>query len=106
MELLTKEIERRFAQVGDQSGLGDDAIVVAKFFTPDSSWTWYATEYQPEERLFFGLVDGFVPEFGYFSLDELLTAKGPRGLNVERDIHWKELTAGKVKNGIVRRMTL
>jgi len=36
-----------------------DPIVYARFFTPDSSWTWLATEFDPTEGRFFGLVDGF-----------------------------------------------
>ena len=64
-------------------------MAVVKFFTPDADWTWYATEYNPEERTFFGLVDGFVKELGYFNLDELKTLRGPFGLPVERDLYWK-----------------
>jgi len=36
-----------------------------KFFHPMSSWTWYLTEYDPKERLAFGLVAGFETEIGY-----------------------------------------
>ena len=66
-----------------------DAKAVVKYFTPDADWTWYATEYDPESRLFFGLVDGFEKELGYFSLDELEQLRGPFGLPVERDLYWK-----------------
>ena len=66
MKLLTKEIERRFAQLGSQEDKGDDAVVVCKFFTPDSGWTWWATEWLAESGEFFGLVQGFEVEFGYF----------------------------------------
>lgn len=97
MKLLTKELERRFAQLGSQEDRGDDAIVVCKFFTPDSNWTWWATENSPETRECFGLVQGFEVEFGYFSLEELETATGPLGLHVERDLHWKERTIGEVR---------
>ena len=97
MKLMTKEIEARFAMVGRQEEKGDDAIIIAKFFTPDSSWTWFATEYDPVERTFFGLVHGFEKELGYFSLDELASAKGPLGLHIERDLHWTETTIGAVQ---------
>ena len=97
MKLLTKEIERRFAQLGRQEDKGDDAVVVCKFFTPDSGWTWWALEYEPENREFIGLVQGFEVEFGYFSLEELETATGPLGLHIERDLHWKERTIGQVR---------
>ncbi len=36
-----------------------DPLIHVKFFTPDSSWTWLATEYDPEDRLCFGFVIGF-----------------------------------------------
>ena len=66
----------------------EDPIAHVKFFTPDSSWTWYLTEYLPEERLAFGLVHGLDRELGYFSLDEMEEARGPLGLPIERDLHW------------------
>jgi len=55
-----------------------DPTVYARFFTPDSRWTWYATEFDPEEGRFFGLVDDFDRELGYFLLEELETNRGPR----------------------------
>lgn len=67
----------------------DDPIAHLKWFTPDSSWTWYVLEYDPADRLCFGLVIGQERELGYFSLDELLTLRGPLGLKVERDLYWE-----------------
>lgn len=89
MKLMTKAIENVIPALYEQDGLGDDAIVHAKFFTPDGSWTWYATEYDPETRMFFGLVDGFDKELGYFSLDELESGRGSLGLPIERDAWFK-----------------
>lgn len=66
----------------------DDPIVHVKFFTPDSSWTWYVTEYDPVQRRCFGLVDGLECELGYFSLAEIERVVGPLGLPIERDLHW------------------
>lgn len=98
MMLLTKAIEKRLPALYANEDHGiDDPVVVCKFFTPDSNWTWYATEYDPEERLFFGLVDGFVKEWGYFSLTDLETAKGPMGLPIERDRHWQTIPASEIK---------
>ncbi len=65
-----------------------DPTVYARFFTPDSNWTWLATEFDPEEGRFFGLVDGFESELGYFLLEELETSRGPLGLSIERDLHF------------------
>ena len=61
-------------------------MATLKFFTPDASWTWYAVEYDPVDKLFFGLVCGFEKELGYFSLDELKSIRGLLGLRIERDI--------------------
>jgi hypothetical protein len=83
MALLTKEIRRRLPKLYSQAHVRDP-LVQAKFFTPDSSWTWYATEFDGDHT-FFGLVDGLERELGYFSLHELETARGPLGLPVERD---------------------
>ena len=67
----------------------DDPTARLKYFTPDSSWTWYVTEFDPAERLCFGLVIGHERELGYFSLDELRQVRGPLGLLIERDLYWK-----------------
>jgi hypothetical protein len=101
IRLLTKELLERFAALGRQETQGEDALIVAKFFTPDSDWTWYATEYDPESREFFGLVHGFEAELGYFSLDELESARGPFGLPIERDLHWRECTVADVRRRIM-----
>lgn len=89
MQLLTKELLERFNQVGCQDG--QDAVVIAKFFNPCGSATWYATEYYPEDKVFFGYVTGiFENEFGYFSLIELESIKGALGIGIERDRHFEE----------------
>ena len=53
---------------------------------------WYAVEYSPEERNFFGFVilnnDYEMAEWGYFSLEELESIK-VKWLEVDRDLHWK-----------------
>lgn len=88
MKLLTKTIEKKLPALYAQDGKGKDAIAYAKFFTPDSSWTWYATEYDPDEQVFFGLVDGLEKELGYFTLADLQSVRGKLGLPVERDLYF------------------
>jgi hypothetical protein len=60
MELLPADVRERLPKLYTQDG-NRDPVVQVKYFTPDSSWTWYATEGQAEEDdfLFFGLVFGF-----------------------------------------------
>jgi hypothetical protein len=89
MELLTDEIAQRLPPLYSQEEQGDSAIAVVKFFTPWTNWTWYASEYSPEKRLFFGVAVGHEWEFGYFSLDELEEIRGPGGLTIERDLYWQ-----------------
>ena len=89
LKLLTRELADRLPPLGGQDGLGYDAVAHVKLFSPDSSWTWYPSEYDPEERLFFGLAIGFEQELGNFSLDELEAVRGPLGLPIERDLHFE-----------------
>ena len=82
--LLPHEIRAQLPPLysGEEQGLEAKALV--KFFTPDSNWTWYASEFDGEDT-FFGLVSGFEVELGYFSLSELESVHGPLGLPIERD---------------------
>jgi hypothetical protein len=66
------------------------------FFTPDSNWTWYTSEFDRED-IFFGLVSGFEVELGYFSLKELQEARGPMGLQIERDIDFEPKVLGELR---------
>ena len=79
-----------------------DATVHAKFFTPDSSWTWYVLEFNPADRLCFGLVDGLEKEFGYFSLDELEQVRGPMGLRIERDLYFEPTPLSEIQQDLRR----
>ncbi len=95
MQLLTQEIRRKLPPLGSQDGKGGKAVVHVKFFTPDSNWTWWATEFDGEDT-FFGLVEGQFKEMGYFSLAELQDARGPLGLPIERDLHWTPRTLDEI----------
>lgn len=91
MKLITDELKARFAEIGNQSEL-DNPIVVAKFFDPTGSASWYATEYNPETNICMGYVTGLgFDEWGTFSIDELEALKRPFGLTIERDLYIKEM---------------
>jgi hypothetical protein len=70
--------------------------MICKFFTRDSGWTWYYSEFGGEDILF-GYVIGLEAELGYFSLAELQEARGPYGLQVERDIHFEPTRLSEIK---------
>ena len=96
MKLLTKTIEKSLpAMRSQESKPANEVRIRAKFFNPIGAGTWYATEYDPDERLFFGFVtlgDPQNAELGYFSLDELASVQLRFGLGIERDIHWDDTT--------------
>ncbi len=86
--LMPPDIAAKLPPLYANESLGDAAIAHLKLFTPWTSWTWYGSEYDPAERLCFGVVVGLEREFGYFSLAELEAIRGPGGLRIERDLHW------------------
>jgi hypothetical protein len=95
VKLLTQADRRRLPPLGAQEHLGGKAVAHVKLFTPDSNWSWHATEFDGKD-LFFGLVEGFEKELGYFSLSELQAARGPLGLPVERDLYWTPRTLQEI----------
>ncbi len=96
MKLLTKAILKKLPPLYATDEQGEGALVQVKFFTPDSSWTWYATEYDGED-IFFGLVSGLEVELGYFSLSELKTVRGAYGLPIERDMWFEPKPLSEVR---------
>jgi hypothetical protein len=98
MKLLTKELIKRFEQVGSQEEV-EEKIAIVKFFNPAGAGNWFATEYDPIEKMFFGYVSIFGDwndEWGYFSLAELEGYKGKFGLGIERDMSFKETSMTEI----------
>jgi hypothetical protein len=87
MKLFTEDIKRRLPPLYSTEH-DSDPVVQVKLFAPWSQWTWFVTEFDGQ-NLLFGLVVGFEREWGYFSLSELEHARGPRGLRIERDLHFE-----------------
>lgn len=99
MKLLTKQLIDRFAKVGSQENV-KDPIVICKFFNPCGASTWWITEYDPKENLFYGFANLGDPqnaEWGFVSMDELQNYKGQLGLGIERDKFFAEQPFSKVK---------
>jgi len=106
--LLDQTSRERLPKLYSNEEIGLDALAQIKFFDPSSNWTWYAseasaamndgtykslTEVDPndpniQDVVFFGLVDGFELELGYFSLSELKGTGGGLQLPIERDRHF------------------
>lgn len=104
MKLMTKEISKE-AQQQYPLGSDMDQMIVAKFFDPQGSWTWYLMNQDPDDPDYlWGIVRGFEVEMGSFSLSELQTFKGKFGLGIERDLYfipirakelWEKLNRGE-----------
>ncbi len=88
VNLLDSISRDRLPELYSQEEKGMDAMALVKFFTPDSSWTWYVSEFDGVDILY-GLVIGLEVEFGYISLNELKSIRGPLGLQIERDIFFE-----------------
>lgn len=107
MKFLTKEIKNKFAKIGSQAEV-EDPVVIAKFFNPCGGQTWLATEYDEENKMFYGYVSLFNTEheneWGYFSQEELESIKTrPFGLGIERDMYFNSapISEVKVREGIL-----
>jgi hypothetical protein len=101
MKLLTKELEKKIPPLYSQEKV-KDPMVVAKFFCPWGSATWWIIEGKREDDdyLMFGLCMLFTPqeaELGYISLNELASVTGPFGLKIERDMYWEPVPLSKIK---------
>jgi len=99
MKLLTKELIKKIPPIYTHAESKPENVpVIVKFFTPWSNWTWYVTEGEQEgdDWRFFGYVEGFEKELGYFMLSELAGVTGPAGLKIERDIHFDDRTLADV----------
>ena len=108
MKLLTKALMKQIPPL-----YATDKVPIekkkywAKFFTPDSNWTWYVAEAnailsddtevplsdpranEAVDVRFFGLVQGMEEVAGYFMLRELESIRGALGLPIERDRYFR-----------------
>jgi hypothetical protein len=92
MELIPKEIEAILPPFLGQEPV-DDTIAFVKLFDPSSRYTFFILEAQREPdgdlNLFGFYRSPLGPDddkFGYTSLRDLETFRGPSGLGIERDL--------------------
>ncbi len=102
--LLTQEIRESLPPLyNSEEHPEQEAIAVVKFFSPYSQWTWYAVEFDGVDT-FWGLVDGFEMEYGYFSYGELEKVMVYGGVPaVERDCHWTPRPVKEIEAEILSR---
>ena len=92
--LLPQSLEKAIPALYATEGIKkEEKIVYAKFFAPNTCWTWFVLEGEwstdHEDFTFFGLVHDFEKEYGYFSLNELESV-GDSNLtcSIERDLYF------------------
>lgn len=95
--LMNEDLRQLLPKLYSQEISGLKAMARVKYFTPDSNWTWYASEFDGEDT-FFGLVSGLEVELGYFSLKELRETCGPNGLPIERDLYFEPQSLQELMN--------
>lgn len=93
MFLLTEEQRTQMLSNGAARTRGEhtDPYPVLKLYTPDGDLSWVLSELDVDGDLAYGLIDvgtGF-PELGLVSLSMLASIKGPRGLPVAAEPHYK-----------------
>jgi hypothetical protein len=76
-----------------------EKIIYMHFFI--GGCDWYAAEYDPNERLFFGFAilnnDLEMAEWGYFSLEELSDLK-VKFVEIDKDLHFTPCKAVDIEN--------
>jgi len=91
MPLLSDDLRNCLPPLLSQEAV-DEPIVYARYFLPDTGWSWYVTEGEPEDEdyVFFGFVAGIEAEFGLFRLSEQESITGTSGQKIEIDSNFKE----------------
>ncbi|CAN7364193.1 DUF2958 domain-containing protein [Acidovorax sp. LjRoot129] len=93
MTFLTNEQQVQMLANGAARARGDasDPLPVVKLYTLDAGAVWLLTELDADEDRAFGLCDAGTgsPELGHVSLSALQVVRGPRGMRVVADLHFR-----------------
>jgi hypothetical protein len=105
MKLFTKEILKKLPALYTQEAHENpekEMVFYVKLFTPDSNWTWFIAEYDPEKEIAWGYVMGLENEYGTIDIKELKEVRGPFGLPIERDISFDPIKEKELMDEIKR----
>lgn len=94
--MFDQESRAKLPELSENIAQRWEAKAQVKFFTPDGSWVFYASEFDGENT-FYGLVLGTVTVLGYFSLSGLNSLRVPGGVPVKRDVNFEPKTLRELK---------
>ena len=115
--LMTKALEKKIPRLYATDGMPESGRAVHTKYFAGTGWTFYPVEYDPVQRLFFGLVYNppYDPELGYMSLDEMEQAKIPMRVRdsatgkqyvfttfTERDKWWRPKTLAQIREDLAK----
>ena len=92
---MTDKIAKQATEQYDK-GSDMEQMVVAKFFNPVGSWTWYLMNMADNDDYCWCIVDGHAVEMCSFSIKELEDLQLPLGLGIERDTLFAPMKASEV----------
>ncbi len=98
-KMMTEEIRKRLPKLYETENTPiEEKMAQVKYFSPYNGWRWYAVEFDGEDT-FFGLVEGFEVEWGYFSLSEIMSVAlaGNTLPAVERDISFQPTSMKEIE---------
>ncbi len=98
LEAGLRELTESFnTSVGSTDGTPEaEKQIMAKVYSPTMNWTWTiyeAEQVEMDDLLFFGRVDGFESELGYFTLSELMAEGAFCEIVMAQDEHLREMEA-------------
>lgn len=100
MLLITKAIQQAAQKQYPMGAEFEGQMIVAKFFDPCGSWSWYLMNQDPDNTDYlWGIVKGHEIEMGSFLLSELQSIKKPPfNLGIERDRFFTPIPAKELWN--------
>lgn len=94
-DLLPNAVRKQLPPLYSTEGQ-EAALAIVHWWSPYSSWHWYASEFDGE-NLFFGLVKGWELEYGYFSLAEFQDVQKKFFSGIVRDETWQPVPLREIE---------
>ena len=94
-QMMTKKLASQIPKLYSQEEVSDPTVV-AHYFTPYGRGDWFVIEWDGQDMMY-GLADLGYPELGYFSLNELESARRGGLPLVERDLYWTPVPLSEVQ---------